>query len=238
MPAGSIHLGIAVLNFFFPPVCFSCSALLENQGDLLCPSCRSRMVCVAADDPLFVLAHSRLCGDGLCADLVCSYRFEKEGPVQALVHALKYSGGTVVGRALGREIGDRIRARPWACELDVIVPLPLHRARERERGYNQAGLCARGIGSMLGLPVLRSGVRRTRWTRSQTTLGFAERQDNVASAFVVPLRARPSLRGKHILLVDDVITTGATIRACAAALASCAPGAVYAASIAVAEQVP
>lgn len=238
MPAARIHLRTALLNFFFPPVCFSCCALLDHQGDLLCPDCRSGMMRVTAHDPLFMLAHSRLCGDGLCADLVSGYRFEKEGPVQALVHALKYSGGMVVGRYLGREIGELIRSRPWARDLDVIIPLPLHRAKERERGYNQAGLCARGIASVLGLPVLRSGVRRIRWTRSQTTLGFAERQDNVASAFVVPLRERPALRGKHILLVDDVITTGATIRACAEVLASCAPGAVYAASIALAEQIP
>lgn len=236
MPAERFSLRSALLNFFFPPLCFCCGALVTSQTDTLCPPCRARATLLTTDDPLFSLAWSRICGDGLCEDLVSGFRFEKDGPVQALLHALKYRGGEHVGRSLGAQVGALVRERAWAPALNMIVPLPLHTAKFRERGYNQAEQCALGMAAVLGTPVRRSGVRRIRWTRSQTTLAYAERQENVEAAFLVSPGEQEFLRGKKILLVDDVITTGATIRACATALARCKPGGLYVASIALAEQ--
>lgn len=236
MPADRLSPGSALLNFLFPPLCFCCGALVGSHADTLCPACRSRTRLLTTDDPLFCLAWSRLCGDGLCDDLVSGFRFEKDGPVQALLHALKYRGGERVGRSLGAQVGALVRQRAWAPALDLIIPLPLHKAKLRERGYNQAEHCALGMAAVLGIPVRRTGVRRIRWTGSQTTLGFAERQENVQAAFLVPSREQEYLRGRNILLVDDVITTGATIRACATALARCRPGGLSVASIALAEQ--
>jgi len=236
MPVICDRLREAILSFLFPPVCTCCATLLPPPGALLCPACHSRVQTITQDDPLFFLACRRLCEDGPCADVVSAYRFEKDGPVQALMHALKYRGGTMVGRRLGAQLGQLILMRPWAPMIEVVVPIPLHRARLRERGYNQAELFARGIGSVLGLPVSTSGIRRIRCTQSQTTLGYAERQGNVHSAFEPCLRGRHTLRGKKVLLVDDVITTGATIRACAMALVEKTGCKVFAASIALADQ--
>lgn len=236
MPVFRDCLRGAILSFFFPPVCTCCAALLATPEELLCPACQSRVRTVTRDDPLFSLACQRLCGDGLCADVVSAYQFEKDGPVQAMMHALKYRGGTMVGRLLGAQLGQHVLARPWAPTIEVLVPVPLHRARLRERGYNQAELFARGIGSVLGLPVSTSGIRRIRWTHSQTKLGYAERQENVQLAFEIPPRKRGVLQGRTVLLVDDVITTGATIRACATALVEETGCRVFAASIALANQ--
>ena len=236
MPVFRDFLNEAILSFFFPPVCTCCATLLDSSAKLLCPACQSRVRTLTREDPLFSLAHQRLCGDGLCSDVVSAYRFEKDGPVQALMHALKYRGGTLVGRLLGALLGELVSQRNWVHTVEVIVPLPLHRARLRERGYNQAELFARGIADVLGLPVSTSGVRRTRWTHSQTTLGYAERQENVQSAFEISPRKRAALRGRKVLLVDDVITTGATLRACATALVGETGCTVYAASVALADQ--
>jgi len=238
MPVYRDFLREAILSFFFPPVCTCCAALLASSAGLLCPVCQSRVWTLTRDDPLFSLAHQRLCGDGLCADVVSAYRFEKNGPVQALMHALKYRGGTLVGRRLGALLGQLASQRMWAPTIEVIVPLPLHRARLRERGYNQSELFARGIADVLGLPISTSGVRRTRWTHSQTKLGYAERRENVQSAFEISPRKRGVLQGRKVLLVDDVITTGATIRACATALVEETGCTVFAASIALADQDP
>ncbi len=238
VPVGSFSLRDAILSFLFPPVCFCCASLLSSSTRLLCPPCQSRILPLLPDDPLFCSTYHRLCDDGLCADLVSAYHFEKEGPVQALVHAMKYRGGVAVGSHLGVCVGQLILRRAWAASIDLIVPLPLHRARFRERGYNQAELFARGIAGVLDVPVVRSGLRRARWTDSQTKLGYAERQANVAFAFELLPKKKSPLQGKNILLVDDVITTGATIRACAAALSSGTGSTVYVASIALAEQNP
>jgi ComF family protein len=238
MPVYRDFLREAILSFFFPPVCTCCAALLASSAGLLCPACQSRVWTLTRDDPLFSLAHQRLCGDGLCADVVSAYRFEKNGPVQALMHALKYRGGTLVGRRLGALLGQLVSQRMWTPTIEVIVPLPLHRARLRERGYNQSELFARGIADVLGLPISTSGVRRTRWTHSQTKLGYAERRENVQSAFEISPLKRGVLQGRKVLLVDDVITTGATIRACATALVEETGCTVFAASIALADQDP
>jgi ComF family protein len=230
--------GIALQNFIFPPSCYGCGILLRQHSDLLCDACRGHVVAVSEADPLYHLAHARLCDDGLCSGLVALYHFAAAGPVQELLHALKYGGLTGIGRALGYRLGSTMAGVPWSAGIDIIVPLPLFRAKQRERGYNQSESIAMGIAHVLPRPVRPRLVKRSRWTDSQTTFGFAERQMNVRGAFIVPPRKTAVLKGKHVLLVDDVVTTGATTRACAEALRSGGAGAVYVAAVALAEQSP
>jgi ComF family protein len=151
---------------------------------------------------------------------------------------LKYGGLTGVGRELGLRVGEAGRCAPWIGDVDLIVPLPLFRSKQRERGYNQSESIARGIARVVGKPVRPAVIRRTRWTETQTALGYADRQENVKGAFAVPRRKIGFLKGKRVLLVDDVVTTGATTRACAAALKAGGVAAVYVAAIALAEQFP
>jgi ComF family protein len=236
--APRIQWSVALQNFIFPPTCYSCGQLLSSHRELLCPACRMRVRDVASGDPLFVLAHDRLCSDGTCAGVTALYHFVTGGPVQDLLHALKYGGLTGVGRTLGARLGIALQTVPWIGEIDLIIPLPLFRAKQRERGYNQAESIARGIGRVVWKQVGTRLVRRTRWTDSQTTLGYAARQMNVRDAFAVRRRKMSILAGKKVLLVDDVLTTGATTRACAAALRAGGASAVYVAAVALAEQIP
>jgi ComF family protein len=138
-----------------------------------------------------------------------------EGAPRALIHALKYGRRTSAASALVRAVLPGLGELPLRG-VDVVVPVPLHAVRLRERGFNQAALLAAGIAGALGRPV-RNGLRRTRATREQTGLARAERLSNVADAFAPePV----SLRAARVLLVDDVVTTGATLGAAADALAA------------------
>lgn len=135
-----------------------------------------------------------------------------------IVHALKYSGWSRVAEAMA----ERLARMTWPVDVveerTALVPVPLAASRERERGYNQSALIASGLSRRWGIPVWADVVTRTRVTRTQTELTPGERLSNVAGAFRVRNSERASLRGAHVILVDDVVTTGATLGACASAL--------------------
>ncbi|HLF11429.1 MAG TPA: phosphoribosyltransferase family protein [Gammaproteobacteria bacterium] len=135
-------------------------------------------------------------------------------PLDHYVQALKYNGARKLGRALGLLLADGLRAR--AVQIDALVPVPLHPRRLRERGYNQAAEIARSVSRRLRIPLLARGIRRSRASPPQTGLDAQSRYANMASAFAV---AR-DLRGLRLAIVDDVITTGATVNALAGALAA------------------
>ncbi len=134
-----------------------------------------------------------------------------------LVHALKYAGWRVLARPMAKRIA-RLDGLLAGGERTALGPVPLARPRERERGYNQSDLLAREIGRCWSVPVWSSALERTRHTPTQTALTPQQRLDNVADAFSVMGAYRARVRGAHLILVDDVITTGATMNACAAAM--------------------
>jgi ComF family protein len=214
-----------VLDLLLPRVCVACErALDEGERDVVCGRCWTRIA------PLPHPQCSR-CGHPTrghacrwCALLppyvraVRSVCWATSGTGGTIIHALKYDGWT--GAAAG--MAARIARLPWPLDVTLertaVVPVPLAPVRLRERGYNQSALLARAVGAAWSCPVWESVLERTRATQTQTRLTSDERLRNVSGAFRAVSAARPTLRGAHVVLVDDVVTTASTLNASAAAL--------------------
>ena len=239
MNGGIARVGVligAFADFLFPPLCYGCTALLPPRFKILCPACIAPLEALDAADPLYLLARERLCADGLVDDLVSLYRFEKGHELQMLLHQLKYRGSAGIGRWFGEQVGNAVRSSAPPGRFDAIIPLPLHVARKRERGYNQSEQIARGMAKALGLRVRPDVVRRVRYTSTQTVLDSDERKANMEGAFAVMPGRIEAIRDRGVLLVDDVITTGATLGACAMALRRAGARQIVACSVGVADR--
>lgn len=140
------------------------------------------------------------------------YYFTKESMMQRLMHQVKYRGNKELGIYLGKLMGASLLESNRFQDLEALVPLPLHAAKEKRRGYNQAALLAEGISSVLNLPVLNTAIIRTDDTESQTKKNRIQRWLNMENRFRVA--DADAISNKHLLLIDDVVTTGATLEAC------------------------
>ncbi|MEJ7560388.1 MAG: ComF family protein [Pedobacter sp.] len=138
--------------------------------------------------------------------------FKKGSSVQSMLHQLKYKGKKELGQLLGIMIADKLLLSEQYKEIDLIIPVPMHKRKLRQRGYNQTLCIAEGIAQVLGCPVNQNALVKVKETATQTHKGRLSRNENMSKVFTVI--AAHELTGKHILLVDDVITTGATIEAC------------------------
>jgi ComF family protein len=225
----------AVADFLLPRHCVACGAAVgAGRRDACCGPCWAALPrlrhpqCARCGNPLVVGdLPSRATPPRRCrwCDLLPPYVravrsvcWVPDGPGARLVHALKYEGWTIAADGMAR----RMAALAWPDDVlrerAALVPVPLAPVRLRERGYNQSSALAAALGRHLGLAAWDDVLVRTRATRSQTRLTPGERLTNVAGAFRSPVAAGPRLRGAHIVLVDDVVTTAATLNACAAAL--------------------
>lgn len=202
----------ALLDGVFPPVCAGCG----RRGHWVCARCAPMVSAIggAACDRCGAMRAER-CGCAELPDAVVDVRSAMpfDGWVRTAIHALKYEGE----RARARHLGDLLLSiAPAASDVDVIVPVPLHPRRHRDRGFNQAHLLAERVSSRLGhAEVITIGRRGS--SLPQVGLGGDERRANVANAFFVPDGA--GVAGRRVLLVDDVITTTSTMAACSLALA-------------------
>ena len=139
------------------------------------------------------------------------YVFHRKNPIQKALHHLKYKNKPDIGIRLGREFGTLLARSEFFQPLDAVVPIPLHPLKEKQRGYNQSAMFGQGIAESMQIPLLQSALLRGTYTETQTQKKRMDRFNNVASVFYI---AKPQLiRRKHILLVDDVLTTGATLEA-------------------------
>jgi len=142
--------------------------------------------------------------------------YEKDKPIQRLVHQMKYNEQPQIALQLGRQAAIEFQYADFFDGIDLLIPIPLHPKRERERGFNQSEFIARGISEVTGIPVDTTHVRRVKNTPKQALQSEKERRHNVADAF--ELNHPEQLYGKHILMVDDLITTGETMRSCIKAM--------------------
>lgn len=210
------HFKSRVADFLFPPHCIGCNL----EGDFLCLSCRRALhrllppLCPVCWKPL-VQEDSHCSCKGLQLELNgirSPFRFE--GVMRRAIYEFKYSNFKALALSFAQLLAEYWKASP--IEVDVIVPVPLHHHRLRERGYNQAGLLAQELGKLIDLPVDEATLLRVQDTPAQVKAANADiRRKNVVEAFSCHSR---KLQGRKVLIIDDVCTTGATLNSCATAL--------------------
>ena len=202
-----------VLNLFYPTSCEACGDELLGNEKWLCVSCWIAMpktnFHLQSPNPV----EQRFVGRIPILHASSMYYFNKDTRIQEVLHALKYKNKKDIGIELGRRFGHELLDCEWISEIDVILPVPLSKQKLKSRGYNQSECIARGLSEILDIPVDTDAVLRRKNTKSQTSMTIAQRIENVKGAFEVANAS--SLIGKHILLVDDVLTTGSTLESCA-----------------------
>ena len=202
----------STLHLFYPHVCTGCGSDLLQADNLLCLKCIHNLpqtgFATLPNNPVEKYFWGRI-------PLTAAYSqfyFSKEFLIQHLIHQLKYKGDTGIGFYLGQLMGETLLNSSRFSSVEALIPLPLYADKEHKRGYNQATVICNGMSAVMNVPVLNGAVIRQYATETQTRKHRTERWENVKNSFKV-VKAQ-ELAGKHLLLVDDVVTTGATLEAC------------------------
>jgi len=201
------------INLLFPRLCQACNSSLLGSEYLLCTNCVFNLPYtnfhLQPDNAVARQFWGKVDLQGIYALLY----FEKGGHVQHLMHQLKYKNMPTIGNRLGTIAGEQLLQTQIFSNIDAIIPVPLHKSRMRERGYNQSTHFAQGLSQKLNAPVVERQLVRAVKTSTQTHKNRFERFANMQQVFTV---TKPeTLREKHVLLVDDIVTTGSTLEACA-----------------------
>ena len=213
-----------IFDFFLPRFCPGCNKKLLANEKLVCSQCLNSIL--IADAVRLQYEYDRkFNSEKIIEDFYARYVFETDKTLQHIIHALKYQKKFRLGIFLGEILSEGIKSRNW--QIDLIIPVPIHHLKKVERGYNQSDYLAKGF------PYSTKSLKRIKHTESQTQLHINERAINVANAFKV--RNSKKIKNKNILLVDDIITTGATTQECGKALVNGGAKSVYACSIGIAE---
>ena len=201
------------LNLLYPETCAACERNLIEEENVLCLQCEYNLPKTdfhlqATANPLALKFWGRIKVEYVST----FYLFGKGSRVQHLLHQLKYKGRQDIGEKTGQLYGKELKQTPEYANIDLILPIPLHPKKEKKRGYNQSDSFARGLSQTMEIPWLKDALIRNIYTKTQTKKSQEERWKNVEQIFKVN---KPDLlKGKHVLLVDDVITTGSTMEAC------------------------
>jgi competence protein ComFC len=221
-----------VLDFVLPAFCDVCDKPLEKDERVVCEDCMSQIQFIS--EPYCLRCGKPTKGEKVCRScFVHPHKLLRiralgvyTGVLASLIHLLKYTRRLSLAARLGKMVFKLVMEDNFLRRAQLIIPVPLHPTRMRERGYNQSELLAKNIGKYLNIPLFTKALFRVRNTKSQTRLSTEQRRENVKGAFTV--KNTTHIAKKHILLVDDVLTTGATLDECAIALLNGGASAVYA----------
>ncbi|NTU67671.1 MAG: ComF family protein [Chlorobiaceae bacterium] len=223
-------------HILYPEVCVACRALLRTGEQLVCGSCLDGFSpypgTAAGGDALKRVVRDHFGQEDVPAGAWCLYPYRGSGRLHDAMHSLKYEGIFPLGRLFGRKLGELV-ASSGPTGFDGIVPVPLHRLKLVERTYNQAGKIAEGVAEVLGIPLLPKVIVRRRYTDTQTGLTSSARRLNLHGAFGPGSQPCPP----RVLVVDDVVTTGATMTAAAGVLRGCGASLVSFAAVALTEKI-
>jgi ComF family protein len=199
------------LHLLFPHICAGCGSDNLGAENILCIRCLQALPETHFEWHQNNPVEKKFWGRLPLYSATAQYYFTRESLVQRLIHQFKYNGNKELALQLGRLMGHSLK-NSFRFPVDALIPLPLFPAREKRRGYNQAELLCNGIAEVLPVPVLRNVITRPQRTETQTQKGRIERWANIEGKFLLTDPAK--VADKHLLLIDDVITTGATLESC------------------------
>lgn len=202
-----------IINLFFPKICLGCNNILSDNEQYVCTQCRHTLPVTNFHLDGSETVKKILYGRVKLEEATAMLRFQKKGIVQQLIHNLKYKGHQEVGQFLGDWLGFELSTMPNFRNVDIIIPVPLHKKKLKKRGYNQVTTFAKALAKNLNAEFLDDVLIKISNTKSQTKKSRLARWSTSSEIFSVKNLDR--INNKHILLVDDLITTGATIEACA-----------------------
>lgn len=212
----------SISHILFPHLCNGCGSGLVSGTHLLCLKCYNHLDKTNFDELADNPVEKTLWGRLACNAAMSQYYFSKDAVLQKLIHQFKYKGNKDLAVYLGKSIGESLKQSSRFKGIEAIIPLPLFPDKERKRGYNQAALLSEGIAAIMNVPILYNVIQRIRYTQTQTHKTRMERWQNVEGVFIA--KQQSDAQNKTLLLVDDVITTGATIEACGNAILEDIPG--------------
>ncbi|MGA7720439.1 MAG: ComF family protein [Ignavibacteriaceae bacterium] len=227
----SLHFLTEILDFFLPRICPGCENKLTTFEKYVCSICLDKIK-PATKNKLQLEFERKFRGKRIITGFTSLYIFEEGKVFQNIIHALKYKGRFSIGKYLGENLSVVLLDFKSEWKIDIIIPVPLHQLKKIERGYNQTFYIAKEAGRKLNIQVKQNVVKRIKFTQTQTAMNLAEREENIRGAFSI--KNSTKILGKNILVIDDVITTGATISECGKVLLEAGAAKIYAASTAIA----
>lgn len=227
---GKIRRGIrCVADLILPRTCVICGRRLELEEEHLCNVCQSdiplcrhwNMVRNPMADRLNALIQKNIDGGKIIPERKENYAYalslffyDSDSPYCSITRQIKYKGNTRLGRHFGKLLGEAILKGGHFKDVDTVIPVPLHPLRKISRGYNQAEIIASGVAETLQVHLLTKALKRNRFTRTQTHISIEEKSRNVDGAFIIDKIKLPTETPGHILLIDDVFTSGSTLASC------------------------
>lgn len=201
-----------LVNLFFPKVCNACNNLLSDNIETICLDCRHDLPVTNFHFDNNDHVKKVLYGRAKIENATALFRFEKKGKIQQLIHNLKYKKQEHIGTALGNWLGGELKTLPEYKNIDVVIPVPLHKKKLKKRGFNQVDKFGQQIAKNLDAIYLNDVLLKITNTKSQVNKKRLARWNNNEELFT--LENKIKIENKHILIVDDIITTGATLEAC------------------------